>query len=194
VHSAEGRYGLWRPGHAILCAFLSDESPPSRLDSGRQVIPVRAYIHAYTPAHTLLPTMGIARVRLHVYPTRDGRAPGRRLARAESSCRVSFSSFVSRFAPGKVLSGVHWEPIDKGCRSSTFLSLVSLLPPPPPPPPPASGSAIYMAWRVARAGDGITSFRRTCAFNSPSVHSSVFSVTLFCSLLDYRSGTRFFLT
>lgn len=172
-------------GHAILCAFLGDESPPPRLDSGRQVRPGFScpctYIHAYARAYACLPIMRIARVRLHVYPTRDGRAPA--YVRRAPSRRVGSLSLppFSRFAPGKVMSSVHWAPIDKGRRSSTFLSPVS--------PPPASESAIYIARRFARAGDGITS-PRTCLELLPCT-THFLPLFLFSARLPFRVPRSF---
>lgn len=131
------------------------------------------YIHAYARTYACPPIMRIARVRLHVYPTRDGRAPA--YVRRAPSRRVGSLSLppFSRFAPGKVMSGVHWAPIDKGRRSSTFLSPVS--------PPPASESAIYIARRLARAGDGITSPRRYVCLELLS-HALTFCHSLFYPL------------
>lgn len=146
--------------------------------AGKTRLLLSMHIHPYARAYACLPTfMRIARVRLHVYPTRDGRAPD--VGRRAPSRRVGSLSLlsVSRFAPEKVMSGVHWAPIDKGRRSSTFLSPVS-------PPPARARAAIYMARRLARAGDGITSLYvpSTTPYILP-----VLSATLFYSLPEYRT-------
>lgn len=121
---------------------------------------IHTYARAYLPA--CLPTTGIARVRLHLYPTRDGRAPNvgwRAPSRrhVSLSLSISLSIPVSRFALGKVMSGAHWGPIDKGRRPSAFLSPVS---------PPAA-SAIYIAHGDSRA-QVMESRLHTCALLFPS--------------------------
>lgn len=174
-YSAEGRHG---PRSSVMryYARFSAMSHLRRVSTLRQAgktpAPlVRAhiyYVHQRTPAHIRLPTHlheNRACTVARLSHSRRARA-GRRPARAESSRRdLSFSPFRLPFlAPGKVMSGVHWAPIDKDRRSSTFLSLVS-----PPPVHWARARDLHGAATRARRWRNHVSVR---ASSAPPVRTS----------------------